>query len=165
MNEKQTENTGPWWDIESVITAFALLYNSYNSGGISEEEYRIILEELMFKDMDGNIWTLGTDTGNWFVLQGGQWVVGTPEGPLTNAYKDLAISDKGFEIKPSPAGTSPCTNCGSEMRSGLKFCTKCGNVLESIPEPIPQTPKCPNCDAEVRDDLKFCTKCGAKLKE
>ena len=44
--------------------------------------------------------------------------------------------------------------CGSDNKSGEKFCTECGEKLAQ---------KCPNCQSEVGADDKFCGECGSQL--
>ncbi|MDO8690854.1 MAG: adenylate/guanylate cyclase domain-containing protein [Dehalococcoidia bacterium] len=48
-----------------------------------------------------------------------------------------------------------CSNCGSDVPQGFKFCGECGAKL---------APHCPSCDAEVPEGFKFCGNCGAPLQ-
>ena len=48
-----------------------------------------------------------------------------------------------------------CSNCGSEVQDGMKFCGECGT-------PVPQTKKCINCGLELPLNMKFCGECGTK---
>jgi len=48
-----------------------------------------------------------------------------------------------------------CSNCGSEVQDGMKFCGECGT-------PVPQTKKCINCGLELPLSMKFCGECGTK---
>ena len=50
-----------------------------------------------------------------------------------------------------------CNNCGAELASGTKFCTKCGTKVEEA-----QKMFCPQCGNEIMPGAKFCTKCGAR---
>ena len=47
-----------------------------------------------------------------------------------------------------------CAKCGTESKTGRKFCAKCGSAL-----PVP----CPKCGAENELLSKFCEDCGAVL--
>ena len=47
-----------------------------------------------------------------------------------------------------------CTNCGTELEDGQKFCFECGT-------PVPQTKKCIKCGIELPLKMKFCPECGA----
>ena len=63
---------------------------------------------------------------------------------------------------PSQENTSVnCPNCGSQVAQGMKFCTSCGKIMETLQSEIQI---CPNCSSNIDGALTFCTKCGAKLK-
>src|SRR5258708_7210917 len=47
-----------------------------------------------------------------------------------------------------------CKKCGTESRTGRKFCPNCGSVLAIC---------CPKCTAENEPLSKFCEDCGAAL--
>ena len=47
-----------------------------------------------------------------------------------------------------------CSNCGTELEDGQKFCYECG-------APVPQTKKCVKCGAELAIKMRFCPECGA----
>jgi Double zinc ribbon len=47
-----------------------------------------------------------------------------------------------------------CTKCGTESRTGRKFCANCGTALAI---------RCPRCNAENEPSSKFCEDCGAAL--
>jgi class 3 adenylate cyclase/tetratricopeptide (TPR) repeat protein len=49
-----------------------------------------------------------------------------------------------------------CMRCGTESRTGRKFCANCGNALAV---------HCPKCAAENEPLSKFCEDCGAALTE
>jgi len=78
------------------------------------------------------------------------------------ALGTLADEVKGdWERHVAPPGADPsspraarCSSCGSFLRSGAKFCDKCG-------EPLPVT--CPHCHRTSRPGAKFCDHCGAGL--
>lgn len=50
-----------------------------------------------------------------------------------------------------------CPNCQSEVKDGMRFCSKCGNE-------VPQKRICPSCGSEIADaDMRFCKDCGSPL--
>src|SRR6516225_6227570 len=48
-----------------------------------------------------------------------------------------------------------CSNCGSEIPAGSRFCSQCGTPLGKT---------CPKCAVESVSDAKFCSQCGASLE-
>src|SRR5215472_16516840 len=47
-----------------------------------------------------------------------------------------------------------CAKCGTESKTGRKFCANCGSTLAI---------RCPDCSAENDPSSKFCEDCGAAL--
>src|SRR5215472_4145878 len=47
-----------------------------------------------------------------------------------------------------------CAKCGTESKTGRKFCANCGSALAI---------RCPKCTAENEPLSKFCEDCGAEL--
>src|ERR1700729_2118266 len=47
-----------------------------------------------------------------------------------------------------------CTNCGTESKTGKKFCAECGNPLSN---------RCSKCGSDNASGAKFCTDCGTSL--
>jgi len=56
------------------------------------------------------------------------------------------------------AGQKVCGNCGKLLKSHHKFCTGCGEKLESS-----CMVKCVSCGAEYKVKLNYCRQCGKKL--
>jgi hypothetical protein len=57
-----------------------------------------------------------------------------------------------------------CIKCGSSLRSGAKFCAKCGTAQPSSParaDPAAHYVRCTSCGAMLRPAAKFCARCGA----
>jgi class 3 adenylate cyclase/tetratricopeptide (TPR) repeat protein len=52
------------------------------------------------------------------------------------------------------AANMRCAKCGTESKTGRKFCANCGNALAI---------RCPKCGAENEPSSKFCEDCGAAL--
>ncbi len=52
------------------------------------------------------------------------------------------------------SATGYCSNCGSPLTPGAKFCPDCGTKVAGV---------CPKCGNPVRPGSKFCPNCGEKL--
>lgn len=50
-----------------------------------------------------------------------------------------------------------CSNCGSELIDGLKFCGKCGNRIEFLSQRF-----CSKCGNNLADGAKSCSVCGTQ---
>ena len=52
-----------------------------------------------------------------------------------------------------------CTECGTSVASGIKFCPECGAkmTMKVMPE------KCDKCDADLIPDKKYCPDCGSAV--
>ena len=58
-----------------------------------------------------------------------------------------------------------CKSCGANLKSGVRFCSKCGTKV-AIDEPTEGAPKlksCPKCGKLLAIHLKFCTECGTMV--
>ncbi|HEA65668.1 MAG TPA: zinc-ribbon domain-containing protein, partial [Desulfobacterales bacterium] len=49
-----------------------------------------------------------------------------------------------------------CPKCRSDNREGVKFCEKCGTIMELV---------CAKCGAKIPLDKQFCGECGKRLAE
>ena len=67
-----------------------------------------------------------------------------------------SAAGKTGAMKSNAAGTTAlCKQCGAPLRSGSRFCAKCG--ARNTPE------FCTNCGAKLEPDSIFCGNCGAKV--
>ena len=56
-----------------------------------------------------------------------------------------------------------CRYCGNELRSGERFCRKCGKPAEA--EPVQSPRFCIECGAELLPNAGFCRSCGAPVSQ
>ncbi|MBW1790406.1 MAG: zinc-ribbon domain-containing protein, partial [Deltaproteobacteria bacterium] len=49
-------------------------------------------------------------------------------------------------------------NCGKNLTTNAKFCSRCGHAADEKPQPWP----CAHCGTENLPDSKFCNQCGEK---
>lgn len=59
--------------------------------------------------------------------------------------------------------TKHCPSCGHEVRSGVRFCPKCGASISANIQVQESKRVCSRCHAENPPQVKFCTKCGNRL--
>lgn len=55
-----------------------------------------------------------------------------------------------------------CSNCGTELNHGEKFCPNCGQSTDFKKETYPKN-FCPNCGEKLAKTVKFCPNCGFDL--
>ena len=73
---------------------------------------------------------------------------------MEEAKKQQAAQQAGSAPAPATTGVT-CSNCGSNVPDGQKFCGSCGT-------PVPQAIECPSCGTMT--DQTFCGNCGTKVK-
>ena len=54
-----------------------------DAGALTEEQFEARLQALMVQDEQGRWWTIGGATGQWYVHDGVNWVIGEPSAPTT----------------------------------------------------------------------------------
>ena len=50
-----------------------------------------------------------------------------------------------------------CPKCNAILRPGVKFCTSCGQKIET-------SATCTQCGAPLKSGAKFCTKCRKDIR-
>ncbi len=108
--------------------------NLYDSGKIEKQEFKSLLKELIVKDKDGKIWTIGEKSGKWYYLNNGKWVEGIP-----------------------PKEPIICPNCGRENSPSAKVCAFCGITLEK------NIIRCPSCKSVIGENYNYCPFCGFQI--
>jgi len=74
-------------DFAQVETEFRELKEKYDSGAITEDEFKVQLEELMIEDEQGRWWMIGYETGQWYYHDGEKWVQSEPP-PVTERRRE-----------------------------------------------------------------------------
>ncbi len=70
------------------------------------------------------------------------------------------ISEKVVSEEKDKTNKVFCSECGTEVSSGSKFCGSCGKPVEIKPK----VPTCPICNTIYDESIKFCSNDGAKLE-
>jgi len=91
---------------------------------------------------------------------------------LPDAERQAAPMASRVSVAPTPAQTL-CPHCGNTLRSGAKFCGRCGRTIASPAQvaPPPASPTqegepttyCPHCGRPVRPGARFCGGCGQRF--
>jgi ribosomal protein L40E len=75
-------------------------------------------------------------------------------GAMTNAMNQPKTE--------SPSGAkSACPKCGAANLANAKFCTECGEKMQTGAQTVP----CVKCGAALAAGSKFCNECGTKQGE
>lgn len=88
-------------DFREADRRYVEFRRQYETGNISNEEFRSRLKDLMVQDLDGRRWAKSVKTGEWHYHNGHRWVPAAPPG-----YVD----------QPSPPRTSPAEMAPSPRR-------------------------------------------------
>jgi RNA polymerase subunit RPABC4/transcription elongation factor Spt4 len=107
----------------------------YDENKIGKEEFKKKLRELVVKDSNGLLWSIGEKSGKWYYLENNKWIEGEPE-----------------ELK-----MIECSQCHFLNPPGAKICGKCGNFLEK------KELRCPNCKSIISSGYNYCPYCGYQI--
>lgn len=77
---------------------------------------------------------------------------------ITQAASSQPVNPiSGSQQTPHTTGKLTCTNCGTNIPNGAKFCMNCGAKAE-----IPKQIFCIQCGSPIPADAKFCMNCGTR---
>jgi hypothetical protein len=124
---------------------YTVIREKYDSGALPREDGRALLNTLVFRDVDGELWTLGAQSGKWYRRSSKQWIEDHPQSLLVFEGNDRrGFDEKGEAGKPAsqptavpsafgsptaPLSPRGCPRCGVLSRAGQHFCTQCGGRL------------------------------------
>lgn len=109
-------------DFQQAQSEYRKLKADYDAGRLSEEALRDQVAKLLVEDAQGRWWSIGYETGQWYVHDGVSWVEGVPPGPKTAASEPQAGATEPpprSEFEPQPSPTTPPQQEASE-RSGVE---------------------------------------------
>lgn len=163
-----------WWGIAQI---------AYTAGNINENEYQLIMNLMMAADSKGNLWTVGTETGQFYVKQGDQWVRGQPEDPLIwlvpeeslkqveaeteqlrarmEAERRAAQAPAQPQARP-PAAPTPPQPAAVPVPAPAPSAPPVPEQAKPVEEKV-DTLTCMQCQAELLEGAKFCMNCGAPV--
>ena len=125
---------------KDVEAEFKQLRWKYSQKEISEKVYREQLKRLRLRDKKGRYWTIGAQTGQWYLFDGKKWVAAKP--PSLSEKKTICIFC-GFE---NDLENESCAHCGGDLGKGETNCPKCGQEIEELAQ------SCSHCSAELELD-------------
>ena len=84
--------------------------------------------------------------------------------------ENVVQSSESSETKPvdsineenKESDVNKCSNCGTELKYGEKFCPNCGQSTNKVDENYPKN-FCPDCGEKLSENAKFCPNCGFDL--
>lgn len=94
-------------DFQRIEGEFKRLTDQLTAGQITREQFDAALKSLMIQDEQGRYWTIGANTGKWYVNTGTQWVeAAPPEEPAGDALIPPAAPVPSA-VPLSPAAAQP----------------------------------------------------------
>lgn len=121
------------------------------AGRIAQEQFEAALKNLMIQDAQGRYWTIGGDSGKWYVHDGRTWVE-APAPTTDPSTAPTVLAAPKASRKSSPAVWITCGGCALVMLLGVVaifFALSQGIVKISlgatstptlIPTPVPSPP-------------------------
>lgn len=176
-------NTADWLTKRNLAIGAA-----YQAAQLTSDMAIERLSRLCLLDKTGRFWTVGAQSGAWFVFEGRQWVKASaapaPESLMNtlaegrrNAPSEKIIGriedflECGADVLPEPLTDEwnppadfpepvrPCPVCRMVNVTEKGACYFCGSDLRLAPAHR----ICPRCGAVLRPNKKFCTACGARM--
>lgn len=107
---------------EELERTYEDLRGQFESGELSQDAFHAAVKKLSLKDEQGRVWTIGSQSGQWYVWEGGAWAQAEPPQAAEPAVPT-------------------CPQCGAAVEAGSVFCGNCGQRLAAAgPQPQPVTP-------------------------
>jgi predicted RNA-binding Zn-ribbon protein involved in translation (DUF1610 family) len=159
-------------DLQSMAELVKALHAS---GRIDAHQRRLFMQAIAAGDSQGNLWTIGTQTGKWFRKAGDAWLEGQPPETLLlvvpeKAFREAAaqLAEYRLELEIRASRDNRCLSCGSKSAAGALFCPNCGTAVAGAqrlePSPERQVNRCRTCGQLTEGNPNFCNHCGAKLR-
>ncbi|HPW17088.1 MAG TPA: hypothetical protein PLP83_01765 [Candidatus Aminicenantes bacterium] len=101
--------TDPYREAEATL---GRLREEFQAGRISQQEFSDSLRRLRIKDDDGRFWAIGSQSGRWYVHEGGRWAEARPPSQLERKAVCVAC---GFE---NDLEADSCARCGGRRARG-----------------------------------------------
>jgi hypothetical protein len=104
--------------IEEIQDLFRELKTALEAGELTEDEFEDKIRSLLFRDDDGNYWTIGAQTEKWYRYEAGEWIQGSPPPTLERAEEEDS----------APRGKAEETASGKERRVDRRLAIGLGSI-------------------------------------
>ncbi len=109
-------------DFKEAEEKYAKLKKEYEEGLITTDYFKTEVRNLITKDRNGEIWSIGMKTGKWYKKVEDRWERAEPP------FKTQRI-ELGDLIPKDEEDKTICPKCGKEVPSFYVFCPYCGARL------------------------------------
>ena len=94
-------------DFHHARLEFQKLQIRYNAGELTPEDFQHAVNALQVEDADGRIWQIGAKTGEWYRLEGQEWVRDVP--PPTTGPPPVQAQESALPVQrfPGPSSIPP----------------------------------------------------------
>jgi hypothetical protein len=89
MNRGELPEEGRAVRPEEVEQQFRALKAGLESGAITDEEFDTEIRRFLFQDLEGDYWTIGAQTEEWYRYQDGEWAHASPPSELERAERKM----------------------------------------------------------------------------
>ncbi len=107
---------------KNVEAEYFRLRGQLAAGRITHAQLEATLKEMMLQDAQGRWWTLGVDSGKWYVRQGETWIESAPPVAPTGASPQVIVVQVPAQ-PPAPTyaqtSSSGCSSCGCLVMGSL----------------------------------------------
>lgn len=107
---------------KTVEAEYFRLRGQLAAGRITRAQLEATLKEIMLQDAQGRWWTLGVDSGKWYVRQGETWIESAPPVASTGAPPQVIVVQVPAQ-PPAPTyaqtSSSGCSSCGCLVMGSL----------------------------------------------
>jgi len=151
--------------VEAIARA---LESAKQNQALPADEFNALHAKFRAEDAVGGVWTVGIHTAKWHRLDQGKWVSANPpeslslDEQLLQALQKIVPKSTAEPIKSNVGPEAVCSQCGSKIKAGKKFCATCGAPVTTSPA-TPVDRSCSRCGQTVPARKKFCTSCGLQF--
>lgn len=84
------------FDSSEITLLFNLFRSLYDTGHLTLKEFETALRYFKYYDTDNNLWTIGVQSGEWYRRENDEWIPGSLQGRVTQAWTRIALNRKSI---------------------------------------------------------------------